>query len=73
MTALGATGSDNGTAAAGAHANKEAVGALAPHDGRLVGALHGDSLGERENPELDRFTLSLSRINKDFRAFPATK
>lgn len=40
MTSLGATGTQHGTAATGTGADEETMGALATHDGRLVGALH---------------------------------
>ena len=40
MTALGAAGADDGTAATGTHANEEAVSALAANDGRLVSPFH---------------------------------
>jgi hypothetical protein len=39
-TALGAAGTDNGTATTGAHAHEKAMGTLAAHDGRLVGTFH---------------------------------
>jgi hypothetical protein len=42
MTALGAASADDGTTATGAHANEEAVGALAANDGRLVSPFHDD-------------------------------
>jgi hypothetical protein len=40
VATLGATGTDDGTATTGAHADEKAVGALATHDGRLIGTLH---------------------------------
>ena len=40
MTALGAARANDGTSAAGLHADEEAVRALATDDGRLIGALH---------------------------------
>src|SRR6476661_8453132 len=41
LAALGAASVDDGTAAAGLHADQEAVGAGAAHFGGLVGAFHG--------------------------------
>ena len=40
MTALGATSGDDLATATGAHADQEAVGALATDDGRLVSTFH---------------------------------
>jgi hypothetical protein len=42
MTTLGAARAYNSTTTTGAHAHKEAVGALTAHNRRLVGAFHGD-------------------------------
>jgi hypothetical protein len=40
MTSLGTTGTQHGTAATGAGADEETMGALATHDGRLIGTFH---------------------------------
>jgi hypothetical protein len=40
MTSLGTTGTQHGTATAGTGANEETMGALATHDGRLIGTFH---------------------------------
>jgi len=40
LAALGAACVDDGAAATGLHADQKAVGACAPHFGRLVGAFH---------------------------------
>jgi hypothetical protein len=42
MTTFGTTRTDHSTAASGTHANQKAVGALAAHNRRLVGAFHGN-------------------------------
>jgi hypothetical protein len=42
MTTLRATRADHRPPAAGAHANKKTMGALATHNGRLVGTFHGN-------------------------------
>jgi len=51
---FGATRTDNGTTSAGAHAHEEAVGALAAHDRRLIGAFH-DNLPKKWNRRLQLF------------------
>jgi hypothetical protein len=40
MTSLGTTGTQYGTAATGTGADEETMGALATHDGRLIGTFH---------------------------------
>jgi len=42
MTALGTTRTYDSTTTAGTHAHEEAVGTLAAHNRRLVGAFHGN-------------------------------
>jgi hypothetical protein len=44
MAPFGPTRANHGTATPSAHAHKEAVGALAAHDRRLIGAFHGNIL-----------------------------
>lgn len=51
-TTLGTTGGDYSLATAGAHANEEAMGALATHDGRLVSTFHDFS--KRVETEVNR-------------------
>jgi len=46
LAALGAARIDDGAAAAGLHADQKAVGASAPHFGRLVGAFHDSFSGK---------------------------
>lgn len=60
MAALGATGANDAAAALGLHAHEKAVGALAAHDGRLVGTFHG--------PPLKKFAknLKLNTISTPF-------
>jgi hypothetical protein len=41
MTTLGAAGADDSATTTGTHADEEAVGTLATHDGRLVSTFHG--------------------------------
>ena len=42
MPSLGATRPNHVASSAGLHANEKTVSAFAAHDGRLVGAFHGD-------------------------------
>jgi hypothetical protein len=44
LAALGTTRTDDGAAATGAHAHQEPMGALAPHDRRLICPFHGITL-----------------------------
>ena len=48
---LGTAGTEYGPAAAGLLADEEAVGSLAPADGGLVGAFHGEFPGRRRTKE----------------------
>lgn len=61
MTALGAASTDDGAAAAGAHAHKETVGTLTTYDGRLISPFHGALTLER-NARLHRPTPLLSTL-----------
>ena len=42
MPSLGATRANHVASSARLHANEKTVGAFAAHDGRLIGAFHGD-------------------------------